>query len=236
MAERQEGGAPRHEVLITRPSGEAPATASRVAALGYRPVLAPLMLVRGRPVTWPPASDAVLVTSGNAVPGLQGSGARRVLAVGDATAERVRAAGIAGVESAGGDAADLVALVRDRCPPGALLVLLTGAGQGGALAGSLRGAGYRVVRRVAYAATPVRAMPPPALAALEGGALRAALFLSAETAAAFVRLFPPRLTPSLAGIEALAIGRRAADALAPLPWRRVRVSVGPSLDQVLALL
>ena len=44
------------------------------------------------------------------------------------------------------------------------------------------------------------------------------------------------LRPALAEVDACAIGRPAADVLTPLPWRRVRVSLLPTLDQVLALL
>ncbi len=81
-----------------------------------------------------------------------------------------------------------------------------------------------------------RAGPRRRRAALRGGTLRTATFLSAETARAFLRLLPDALRPSLAEVDAAAIGQAAADALSPLPWRRVRVSLRPTLDQVLALL
>ena len=79
-------------------------------------------------------------------------------------------------------------------------------------------------------------MPPAAIRALRDGSLAAALFLSAETARAFVRLLPPPLHPALAAVDALAIGQLAADALCVLPWRRVRVSAKPTQDSLLALL
>jgi len=87
-----------------------------------------------------------------------------------------------------------------------------------------------------YAARPVRRLPAEALDALAGQDLRAALFLSADTARAFVRALPAALHRDLAGVDALAIGQPAADVLMHLPWRRVRVSANPTLVSVMALL
>ena len=187
------------------------------------------------PLRVPLRIDAVLVTSGNAAPAIAGL-AVPVLAVGDATAERARAAGMVDVTSANGTADDLFSLATTRCAPRAHLLLPSGQGQGYALARRLRGAGFRVHRRSVYEARPVSRLPEAACQALARGRLRAALFLSSETARAFVQLLPAEDVPHVAGIEALAISRKTADALAPLPWRRVRVSVGPTLDHVLALL
>jgi uroporphyrinogen-III synthase len=222
-------------VLITRPAAEAEALAAALARRGFLPVPAPLLRVVPRAVTVPQGVEAVLVSSGNALPALAGV-ALPLFAVGDATARRAREAGFATVLSAGGDAQDLAALAAARLRPGARLLLAAGAGQGGALAAALRDAGFAVHRRVAYAARPVGRLPAAAVRAIEAGELRAALFLSAETARCFARVLPPALAPRLAAVEALVIGRPAADALTLLPFRRVRVSVAPTLDQVLALL
>lgn len=226
-----------HQVLITRPEPAATATAQLVAALGFEPVLTPLLAVRQHPVRVGGAVDAVLVTSGNAIPALPASlHGVRLLAVGEATAARAAAAGFSDIRHADGDAAALAALARRALPPGTRLLLASGAGQGGALAAALRSAGFRVRRRIAYSARPVPRLPDAAAASIGSGRLHAAMFLSAETACAFVRLLPPPLWPHLATVEALAIGEAAAAALAPLPWTRVRVSVRPTLEEVLALL
>ena len=227
----------RNAVLITRPGPAAERTADHIRSLGAVPVIAPLLCVQPRPVpAFPHPADAVLLTSANAVPALSACPPAPVLAVGDATAEQARAAGRPDVHSAAGTAADLAALCRDRLRPGTSLLLLSGAGLGATLAADLRAAGFRVHRRVAYHAAPVPRLPAVAAAAIEADRLRAALFLSAETAAVFARLLPPHLRPHLRGIEALAIAPKAAAALAPLPWGRVRVSLRPTLEQVLALL
>lgn len=224
----------RRGVLITRPAAEGAETAARVEALGFVPVMAPLLVVRVMPIRVAPA-DAALVTSGNALAALAGW-AGPVFTVGDATAERARAAGLGPVHSAGGDAGDLVALVRQACPAGLRLLLASGRGQGVALASELRGHGFRVLRRTAYVARPAARLPDAARLALYAGTVRAALFLSADTARTFRRVLPAGLHAALGGVEALAIGAAAAEALALLPFRRVRVSLAPTLDQVLTLL
>ena len=224
-------------VLITRPEPGATETARRVQALGLRAVIAPLLTVHSLLPRLPAQVQAVLVTSGNAIPVLPASlHGLPLLAVGDATARRACAAGFTQVCSADGDAVALGALASTTCPPGAALLLATGVGQGRGLAADLRAQGFRVHRRAVYAARPVRRLPAAVRDVLAAQALRAALFLSADTARAFAQALPPGLHPLLRDIDALAIGQPAAEALAHLPWRRVRVSAKPTMESVLALL
>jgi len=227
----------RTGVLVTRPEPGASETAQRLLALNHHPVVAPLLRVQRLRPALPADVGAVLVTSGNALPCLPASlHGTPLLAVGNATAERARAAGFAQVLSADGDAAALAELTRQACRPGAALLLATACQQGEPLAAALRDAGFVVHRRAVYAAQAVERMPPPAVQALQAGILAAALFMSAETARAFARLLPPQLLPALADVEALAIGQPAAEALHFLPWRRVRVSAKPTQDSLLAML
>jgi len=228
-------------VLITRPEPGASETAARVALLGFAPVLAPVLQIQPTSAHLPTAGSlaAVLVTSGNAVDALPPAyRAIRLLSVGDATAERARAAGFLQVASAAGDAEALAELVtRYQSPQGGTLLLASGRLQGRPLAATLRQAGYRVTRRVVYAALPVRDLAPGAAASLRSGRVRAALFFSAETARQFVRLVRRAgLAETLAGVDAISIGRPAAVALEALPWRGVRVAARPTQDEMLALL
>jgi uroporphyrinogen-III synthase len=235
-----QGSAARRSILVTRPSFDTQ-TATLIEARGYRPVSAPLLHVEHRALAIPHRVQAVLVTSSNALLALgrllPGESTRPILAVGDATAERARAQGFCTVLSAGGDATALAELAaRIAVPSEGPLLLASGAGQGQGLAADLRRRGFRVIRRVCYAARPVRRFPAPAADALRSGELHAAMFLSAETASAFVRLLPLSLRGQLAGVAALAIGQTTADALEPLPWLRVCRARAPTLDDVLALL
>ena len=223
--------------MVTRPEPGASETARRLRALHREPILAPLLRIR--PLTLAPFGrvGAVLVTSGSAVPFLPASlHDTPLLAVGHATADRARSAGFARVASADGDAAALAELTRRNCPPGTALLFATARGQGAPLAAALRAHGFAVHRRAVYAARPATRMPPAAIRALRDGSLAAAMFLSAETARAFVRLLPPPLHSALAFVDALAIGQPAADVLCVLPWRRVRVSAKPTQASLLALL
>jgi uroporphyrinogen-III synthase len=228
-------------VLITRPEPGASETAARVASLGFASITAPVIRIEPTPAHLPAAASlgAVLVTSGNAVDALpQAYRAARLFAVGDATAERARAAGFAQVFSAAGDAEDLARfVVRQQSPKDGTLLLASGHMQGKALAATLRKAGYRVARRVVYAVRSTRDLAPVAVTALQAGHVRAALFFSGETARHFVRLVQRAgLAETLNGVEAISIGQPAAVALDALPWRGVRVAARPTQDEMLALL
>jgi uroporphyrinogen-III synthase len=224
------------DVLITRPAEDAAATAARVLALGFTPVIAPVMQIRHFLPPIPANVQAILVTSGNALAGLAAAHIK-VLAVGDVTAERARMRGFTDVVSAGRDAAALAELASAQLsPPDGPLLLVCGSGQGRPICADLRARGFRVVRRVTYAAAPVRLFPEPAAESLGAGTAHAAVFLSAETANVFVRLLPAVLRPKLADVLALAIGKNAAEALKALPWRQVRLARSPTLDDVLAQL
>ena len=224
------------KVLITRPTEDAPATAERVRGAGYDPIIAPFMQVQHGMVAVPESAQAILVSSGNALPGLAPCDLP-LLAVGDVTAARARVKGFTDVSSAGRDAEALAALAAAQLSPKAgPLLLACGQGQGARLCADLRARGFRVIRRVAYSTAPVPVFPAAAESALRGGDVHAALFMSGQTAAAFIRLLPPALTPQLANVLALAIGNGAADALNQLPWRQVRLARNPTLDDLLALL
>jgi uroporphyrinogen-III synthase len=231
----------RGAVLITRPEPGASETAARLRSLGFLPVLAPVLEIVRTDARLPPsdAVAAIVVTSANAVPALPATFRYYpLLTVGDATAARARAAGFDNVTSADGDAVALAALVaRLRRPGDGALLLATGQGQGHRLARMLRQGGYRVLRRVVYHAAPVGHLPEAAHAALRRGAIRAALFFSAETARHFVTLARMEgLTGTVRDSEAVAIGAPTGVALEALPWRRISVAARPNQDAMLALL
>lgn len=228
-------------VLVTRPRPGAARTAARLRELGFSPVLAPALTIQALPARLPdPAQvQAVLITSANALPAMPADyRARPLFAVGGATAMHARQAGFTDIHNADGDAATLAALVAQICDPTAdKLVLLSGRGQGGALAVALRARGFRVLRRVVYAAIPIPELPMDARAALAGGRIGHALFFSAETARAFLRqVHRAKLTDCLRKIDAISIGQPARVALEAVAWRRIRVAARPTQDAMLACL
>jgi uroporphyrinogen-III synthase len=232
---------PATTILITRPEPGASRTAALLAEMGLAAILGPCLEIRPLPARLPPPAQvqAVLLTSANAVPALSEAWHDRpVFAVGAATAAQARAAGCTDVHSADANAQALAALVTARLHPSAgPLLLLSGRGQGLALAAILRSHGFRVVRRAVYAAVPPAALPAPVVAALRAGEIHAALFFSAETARAFLRL--AERAGMLAGLrqaEAIAISNPTRMALEAGPWRRIRVAAQPTQDAMLACL
>lgn len=228
----------RRVVLVTRPETEAAETAARVERLGYRAVLAPSLRIENRTLHVAAGAklQAILLTSSNALPSLPASlHATRILAVGDATAARARAAGFADVCSAGRDAAALSELAAQHLhPSGGTLLLPIGAGYAADLAKTLRAQNFAVLRRVVYAVRRVTSLPEPARQALIQKSVFAALFFSPVSARAFLRAVRRcGLAEMLAAVEAVAISRATADALSLLPWRSIRVASKPDQDGLL---
>jgi uroporphyrinogen-III synthase len=228
-------------ILITRPEPGAAETAARLAAAGIGAVLAPGLVLTPRAFRLP-SCQAVLVTSRAGaralpapIPGVP------VLAVGAASAAPAAAAGWATL-AAEGTAESLAALAAARLDPGAgPLLLAVGQGYALDLAAALRGRGFRVIRRIAYAATPGLTLPEPAMASLRGGCVTHVLFHSPRSAWCAIRLFAAAgLLPAVADGVAVAISPRVAlaarQALAPLAFRAVAVASRPSEDALLGLL
>ncbi|SDB31284.1 uroporphyrinogen-III synthase [Belnapia rosea] len=232
-------------VLVTRPEPGAEETGRRLAALGWVPVLAPALQLAPRPIAAPARVQALLLTSRAAARALRPDALPAtlpVLAVGEATAAEARHSGFVKVEAAGGDAAALAQLAAARLDPLAgPLLLAVGAGYGREVALALRQEGFRVQRRVAYAAAPADTLPAPAREALAAGQVVAALFFSPRSVHCAISLIQEAgLAETAASITALALSPRVAAALqaapAPLAWRAVRIADRPDQDSLLQLL
>jgi uroporphyrinogen-III synthase len=228
-------------VLVTRPAEAGAQTGALLRAAGWRPVMAPMLDIAPLPAALPEADavQAVLITSAHAAPMLPARlHATKLLAVGDATAAQARAAGFAHVMSADGDAAALAALAAEQCDRRGLPLLLAGAaGQGGPLIDLLSAGGFRVLHHSVYTARPVRELSDVVRQELYNRRISAALFYSPATARSFVAAFLQACHGDIVlNVDALAISAAAAAALAPLPWRRIRVARRPNQDELLALL
>jgi uroporphyrinogen-III synthase len=162
-------------LLVTRPEPDAERTAAALRARGHEVIIAPLLRVEPLPDAEIDAGPfaAVLVTSANAAPAIARHArfaqlrALPVFAVGDRSADAVRAAGFVDVTSAQGDVDDLAALACSRIEPGASILYLAGADRSGDLAGALSGSGFAVGTAVVYRAVPVPALSPAVAAAIE---------------------------------------------------------------------
>jgi uroporphyrinogen-III synthase len=180
-------------LLITRPESDAERTAAALRQRGHVVVTAPLLRVEAildAPIDrddW----GAILITSANAAAALalhERKSALRdvpVFAVGDRSADAMRAAGFANVVSAGGAVADLMRLVAERLQPPAPLLYLAGEDRAGDVAGVLTAKGFTVKTVVLYRAVTAATLPQQAADALAAG-LDGVLHFSRRSAAAYV--------------------------------------------------
>ena len=225
-------------VLITRPRDDSAVIAARLADLGHRPLVAPLLEPR-----WFDGAEldlaaiaAILVTSANGVRALVRRTPRRdvpVFAVGPQTTQEARAAGFARVENADGDARALAAAVpRWLAPDAGTLLHVCGEDSIGHLAEDLSALGYAVCRETLYAVDTVP-LAQVAMQALREGALDAALFFSPRSARIFL---DQAVGLPLTGVTAFCISSATAAILPQGRFGAVRVAAKPNQDALLALL
>ena len=238
---------PDIRLLLTRPQTQARALAAQLRARGWTPLLCPmldLVFLERRPPRLSPTA-ALAFTSANGVEALKrsmarplwrGACARRVFAVGEATAAAARAAGFTHIVEADGDAQALAAQLVRAAPPD--VAHISGRAGAGALARHVRAyimsahihgrtdaRTYIMPERIdvrthiLYDTRPRRALPPAIVRQLLGGRVDGALFFSARTARAF-RTAVHAHAQAAALIQAL--GGVAAFCLAPAAARPLR--------------
>jgi uroporphyrinogen-III synthase len=230
-------------IAVTRPEGASGGFAAALAARGHAAVSAPLLEIHGLSARLPEVSayQALLATSANAFLDCGAetlAAARRLFAVGGATAEAARVAGAAAVQSAEGDGAALAELVERACDPkGGPLLYLAGRPRRFDLAGRLRGAGFTVEVIETYQAQTPETLPEALRTRLAKGDLDAVSFFSPRTAESFVRLTREAgLETACTGLTALCLSAAVAAELADLAWRRVTVAESPDQEALLAAL
>ncbi|MCB8879650.1 uroporphyrinogen-III synthase [Acidisoma cellulosilytica] len=228
-------------VLVTRPQPGAAMTAARLQALGFLPVVAPLLRIETfvRTLPAPETLRGILIASQQAIPALPDLYHDLPLyAVGDATAAAARGQGFKQVQSADGKAEDLAALIiRDLPRDGLPLLLATGTNQGYRLKTILQAFGFEVMREEVYAARSVTALPVPAMQLLSSDAEGCVLLFSRETALCFHRVcIAANLSARLSRFRLAAISHTVAEAVRDLPWATIHVAMDPHEKAVLALL
>ncbi|KTW11047.1 uroporphyrinogen-III synthase [Sphingomonas sanguinis] len=209
-------------VVVVRPEPGHAATIAALRAAGLEPRSLPLFATRA--VDWTPPDpatiDALLFTSAQAVrlagPGLAPLQAIPVVAVGPATAEAARAAGLSVVLTGAKDAAAVVAEAKAQ----GLARLLHLAGRDRVETGAM-------VRTV-YAADPLP-VPAEAMAMLAGETV---LLHSARAARRLAELVD-RAGLSRACLSLVAISAKVAEA-AGSGWARVAVAAMPHDDAMIA--
>ena len=222
-------------VWITRAAPGADATASRVRALGWEPVVAPVLQVRFlSPFVDLTGVGALAFTSANGVRAFARQTDRRdppVFAVGQATAAAAREAGFADVRSAEGDVAALGrAIVAHRSTFSGVILHPGAAEPAGDLRGDLERAGLRARAQALYETAPL-VVPEDFLAGL--GTLDAMLIHSPKAAARVAEILGEAPARHLAAYGV------SAEALAPLKTLAIGPMIAatlPNEDALLSLL
>lgn len=222
---------PIRRVWITRAQPGAARTAARLTALGFEPVVAPLLAIRSLADALKTAPDfatvaALAFTSPNGVaafaaltPALRD---RPVFAVGDATAEAARDAGFTDARSAAGDIHALAALIS--ATPLSGLILAPGAREpAGDLPALLPD---RDIQRLpVYAAEETDAAVPADFDAV--------LLHSPRAARALAALLPPEAAKNRL---AVCISAAARASLAAFSFAEIRTADAPDENSVLTAL
>ncbi|OYQ32465.1 hypothetical protein CHU95_16865 [Niveispirillum lacus] len=222
-------------VLVTRPEPGASETEAALRALGYDPVMAPLLTIA--PVPGPVLDltgfDAVAVTSANGLRELALRSPERTLpvyAVGERTAALAHELGFQAVYAAGGDVTSLSRLLSGRGPR---VLHLSGED----VAGELSPADVEITRIAVYRAVPVDDLPDTAVTALRAGRVAYVALFSPRTARVFVTLAQKAgLSAPAGGLIALCISAAVARAAEGFAFSETHVAAQPDAASLLALL
>ena len=230
-------------VLITRSIEDGLALQAELLDCDIRSVLAPMLSIAFLNPE-PEQVDhvqAYLVTSRNGAEALARYTEGRdtvVLAVGAATAERLANIGFRNVESANGDANDLVALVRSRLDPDAgALIFLSGEIVAGDIEGVLSADGFDIRRIIAYRGVPERILARDVETQMRSGDIQGVLFFSPQAGRTFISLVEQAGLASFCDeMTAYCLSDAVADAVSAVSWAAVRIAAKPNKRDLLALL
>lgn len=227
---------PPPRILVTRSEPGASETATRLAALGYQPIVEPLFAIVPIDATVPDF-DALAFTSANGVRRFAVLSLRRdapVFCVGARTAEAARQAGFANVTSADGDVVALGNLILAQLPAGARLVHAGNAESRGDLSARLTAQGIAAQFLALFRAEPAGAPGPELARHLAGDrAFQAALIHSPRAGVILAEMIRAVATPCPFAIAA--ISEAAAAPLAGLA-QPVAIAAAPTEDALLSSL
>jgi uroporphyrinogen-III synthase len=232
-------------LLLTRPEADAARTAAALRIRGHTVAIAPLLRIE-------PVMDAeigagpwaaILVTSANAARAIAAHErlaelqALPVLAVGERSAQAMRAVGFVDVSSAEGAASDLTRLAAERLKLGEPLLYLAGADRSGDIAADLAAQNFLVRTAVVYRAVPVNVVPPTAAEALTG-AIDGVLHFSRRSAETYVNVTRDAglSEPALKKPVHFCLSAQVAEPLAQAGAVDIRIAGEPTEAAMLALI
>ncbi|EHD13765.1 Uroporphyrinogen-III synthase [Commensalibacter intestini A911] len=234
-------------LVLTRPEPGLSETAYKVSALGWQPLLMPVMTIQPLTVDYLDVSaiQAIVFTSRQAIaPTIQQLAKQHidyrcfpVFTVGDITAQDAQKAGFTNILSANKDAVALAALIKDKLSSDAGQLLFPFAkGQGQLLYALLKQAGFSALQYEVYQAIPVQTLSDEFLDKLQSETINSILFFSSETARFFIELLPEHLWKYLKTIQAVGISQKTKGVLERVSWKRIDIARHPNTEEMLFLL
>jgi len=227
-------------VLVTRPHHDAVRTAEKIAALGHRAMIDPVIEIE--PLSFEPSIegiDAIAFTSANAVRAVAGLNHLKntpVFTVGSRTTEAAREAGFEKVTDADGDVNALGELIATALSRGSRVLHLAGEVRAGDLPGRLAQSGISTEVRAVYRAKPSTALKADTIEALRHLQIDAVLHYSERSAETFFRLAEAaEIRNEAARILHLCLSSAVAEPL-KFPNARIEVSKRPDEQSLLELL
>lgn len=224
------------EIWVTRSEPGAQETATKLRALGFEPVVAPLLQLRALPVEGVDLTGvgAIAFTSGNAVRAFAKASAERelsVFAVGDATAAAARDAGFARIHAGPAGVEELAQAIGEHRSQFEGDVLHAAAAEpAGDLAGGLAKRGIGTRSLALYDSRPAR-LPQSVLARLP--TLHGVLLHSPKAARILAEMLVLAPAPNL---NAYCLSRAVAEPLEGLRLSQVLIARSPNDDALLQLL
>lgn len=226
-------------ILVTRPEPGASATATRLVAMGFSPVVMPLTRIVPMPPQPAGACDAVTVTSANALRHVAADFlapllGTRLFAVGATTAKAASQAGFRDIAVADGTAESLAALIGQAMPAGGRILHLAGRERTAGFEEELSRLGFSIEIVETYRAD-VIAYAPEFLARVPGDAPLWGALAYSERGGSLLAALSQRdeIRERFEETRFFCISAKVA---AALPGRRVLVAETPTEEAVLALL
>jgi len=176
---------------LLRATDDAARTAERLRAIGFIPVLSPVLEIAATGAQLPQgAYDALLASSAKGVELSRGAEAFKAMpfhAVGERTAHAARAHGFH-PDIVGGNAEAILPLLLERYQRPAHFLYLAGRDRQQALEAGLKAAGHRIIAVEVYEARAAKALLQEAIDAIAAGEIDAVLHYSRRSAEIFIAL------------------------------------------------
>lgn len=239
---------PTPKIWVTRPRHDGAETAAKLAALGFDPIIAPLLEMQVLPASLPKAQNfaAIALTSANALTALEGQNILAtithlpVFCVGARTALAAQDLGFTNVLNANGALSDLADLII-KTPIEGPIFYPSGKHVTGDLAGALAPHNRLVITCEVYEMATVTSLPPQIISALNDNSLKAVSLYSRRTAEAFCDLTKTKtqsaaeLNTKMHALRALCLSENVAMPLLQNHFTRIALADYPSEEAMMAL-